>query len=140
MKVPWGVWISFLWISLSDAGSDVCLSGNVPCDVTVEKRDATTEKPDVTTGKPDVPAEKPDVTEEKPDARTENPDVTAEKRDVTQKQSQSEKRILYWTHFFGHRDFQFGFGRAPFRHAGCPVHNCVATGQCQVARCVTHPL
>ena len=38
------------------------------------------------------------------------------------------KKILYWTHFYGHRDFEFGYGQKPFIEAGCPVGNCVATG------------
>ena len=24
------------------------------------------------------------------------------------------KKILYWTHFYGHRDFEFGYGQKPF--------------------------
>ena len=37
------------------------------------------------------------------------------------------KIILYWTTFYGHRDFEFGLGRQPFEDAGCPVANCIAT-------------
>ena len=42
------------------------------------------------------------------------------------------KKILYWTHFYGHRDFEFGYGQKPFIEAGCPVTNCIATGTFQL--------
>ena len=42
------------------------------------------------------------------------------------------KKILYWTHFYGHRDFEFGYGQKPFIEAGCPVSNCIATGMFQL--------
>ena len=41
------------------------------------------------------------------------------------------KKILYWTHFYGHRDFEFGYGQKPFIEAGCPVSNCITTGTFQ---------
>ena len=37
------------------------------------------------------------------------------------------KTILYWTSFYGHHDFEFGFGNQPFVDAACAVTNCVAT-------------
>ena len=37
------------------------------------------------------------------------------------------KVILFWTHFYGHFDFEFGFGQQPFIDAGCPVTNCQTT-------------
>jgi len=40
---------------------------------------------------------------------------------------QKPKVILYWTTFYGHRDFEFGLGQQPFKDAGCPVTNCIAT-------------
>ena len=36
-----------------------------------------------------------------------------------------EKVILFWTTFFGHKDFEFGLGSAPFSH--CSVPECRTT-------------
>lgn len=54
-------------------------------------------------------------------------------RDAVKSRHQSDKYlrkpkvILYWTTYYGHRDFEFGLGQQPFKDAGCPVTNCVAT-------------
>ncbi len=37
------------------------------------------------------------------------------------------RKILYWTHFYGHKDFEFGTGQVPFQEAKCKVSNCIAT-------------
>jgi alpha-1,3-fucosyltransferase len=37
------------------------------------------------------------------------------------------KRILFWTPFFGVKDYGFGIGRDAFIHAKCPVNNCMTT-------------
>ncbi len=39
----------------------------------------------------------------------------------------SAKKILYFTSYYDMRDFEFGFGHAPFVRHGCPVSNCYAT-------------
>ena len=44
-----------------------------------------------------------------------------------EKVTNSTKSILYFTPFFGMKDFGFGFGQLPFIKKGCPVTNCFAT-------------
>ena len=44
-----------------------------------------------------------------------------------EKVTKSTKSILYFTSFFGMKDFGFGFGQLPFIKKGCPVTNCFAT-------------
>lgn len=39
----------------------------------------------------------------------------------------SLKTILYWTSFFGSRDFNFGFGRKPLVDEKCPASDCYLT-------------
>ena len=39
------------------------------------------------------------------------------------------KKILYFTPFFTHKDWQFGFGSNPFLLAGCPQSKCFVTNQ-----------
>lgn len=41
--------------------------------------------------------------------------------------SQTLKRILFWTGYFDKPDFEFGFGQEPFIRAGCRHTNCYAT-------------
>ena len=52
---------------------------------------------------------------------------TAKSRHDSAKYLQRPKVILYWTTYYGHRDFEFGLGQQPFKDAGCRVTNCVAT-------------
>ena len=37
------------------------------------------------------------------------------------------KLIVYWTTYYSHRDFEFGFGEQPFIAAGCRVSACFAS-------------
>ena len=51
-------------------------------------------------------------------------------KEATNSQEETKPRkIIYWTHFYGHRDFEFGFGQEPFIKAGCPVTNCITTSK-----------
>ena len=43
------------------------------------------------------------------------------------KVNQSPKIILFWTHFFGRWDYEFGLGHKPFLDNQCPVSNCLTT-------------
>ena len=51
------------------------------------------------------------------------------RKDTNSGQAVQPKKIIYWTHFYGHRDFEFGFGQEPFNKAECAVSNCIATSK-----------
>ena len=51
----------------------------------------------------------------------------ADKCDEMLKLKYFPKMIIFWTTFFGIKDFSFGLGQQPFIDAGCSVTNCILT-------------
>ena len=46
---------------------------------------------------------------------------------AAKEKTQGHKIILFWTHFFGRWDYEFGLGHSIFLDHKCPVSNCLTT-------------
>ena len=53
---------------------------------------------------------------------------------LTESDFSKMKKILYYSDFFGRKDFNFGFGHQIFIDEGCEVTNCYATSNNSLLR------